>query len=433
MLELLISILVWVCAVSGTVLRYAPFGELCSPGKKRLLFTIYAAVGILSIVMMTVFLHLFGLATALWYLQVGGTVLAVLLSSVNILVIRGKLKEHLFVLGFVVTCHYLMLSTPAYVISLVELEPVKELFLFIGIYCAFLLLTHFPFRALLRRAITPLLQLEGTEYSNTVLYVPLAYFVAIISHVGASDTVDRGLQLISSLFSLSIMILMCLSVAADFKRIYTHKLIEKQLSDQQVHYAQLKYRVEEARKTKHDFKHHISAIRHYMDIDDKEGLRGYCDALADTVGNEDRIPYTGNAAADGVLYHYMQKSKNNGIQLHYSGVIRSPGISDMDISVCLGNALDNAFAGCMTIPEKREIYVMCQSEKHMVSILVRNSFDGEVKQNDEGLLSRKRENSPGIGIASMKEICERHGGIFDTKWDDTHFTVTILLPLKEEA
>ena len=43
-----------------------------------------------------------------------------------------------------------------------------------------------------------------------------------------------------------------------------------------------------------------------------EGLRGYCDDLELEEMGKVTIPYTGNAAADGVLYHYgcIARAKN---------------------------------------------------------------------------------------------------------------------------
>ena len=190
--------------------------------------------------------------------------------------------------------------------------------------------------------------------------------------------------------------------------------------------------MERARKDKHDFKHHITAIRHYMDIDDKEGLRRYCDDLVERQNEHIIIPYTGNAAADGVLYHYMQRAQKEKVHFQYSGTIQSRGIADMDLCVLLGNALDNALAGCLTIPEGRSINVISQTDQQLLSIVVHNTFDGKVEQTEEGLLSRKRRNSHGVGLESMRSVCEQYGGSIDTQWNDRSFNLVILLPLTEE-
>lgn len=120
------------------------------------------------------------------------------------------------------------------------------------------------------------------------------------------------------------------------------------------------------------------------------------------------------------------------IQFDYYGTIRSRSIADIDLCVLLGNALDNAVAGCMTIDSGRSIRLISQSEKSLLSIVVSNSFDGRVQQAEDKILSRKRENRAGVGLVSMKSICERYGGSMQTQWDENKFTVMFLLPLKDE-
>ena len=105
-------------------------------------------------------------------------------------------------------------------------------------------------------------------------------------------------------------------------------------------------------------------------------------------------------------------------------------VSDMDLCVLLGNALENAFYGCMTRRDKRRIIVIAQTEEQIVSIVVHNTFDGKIETKDNILLSRKRGNDVGgIGLASMHEVCKRYGGTMETKWDEDRFMVLFLLPV----
>lgn len=433
MLELFVAILIGLCMISGVLLRYTPFAAIITPKQKHVLYIVYAAVGLGNVLLMTILFHFFGLTIAIDYLQIGGTAYAVLLSLANIYVIRGKNREHLFVLGIVLSYHYLMLSVPVYLLSLMPgLHALQSLLVFLGIYGGVLLLTYWPFVGLLCNTIEPFLHMDTGNYWNTICFIPLAYFTAMTTFRWSTDTVDSALQLISGLFSGAIMIFMCMSITADHKRLHERQVMQKQLESQKVHYAELKVRVEEARKAKHDFKHHIAVIRHYTDIDDKEGLCSYCDELVERTDGQGTIPYTGNAAADGVLYHYMQRAQQEHIHFRYSGVIHSQGIADMDLCALLGNALDNAFTACLTIPQGRSIAVISQSDKQLVSIVIHNTFDGIVEQSAEGLLSRKRENSCGVGISSMRSICERYGGSMETRWDEKNFTIMFILPLTPE-
>lgn len=117
------------------------------------------------------------------------------------------------------------------------------------------------------------------------------------------------------------------------------------------------------------------------------------------------------------MYRYAKLAKEQDIAFEYFGSIQECTMQSMDLCVLLGNALDNALAGCMTISQGRRIKVVMQSEERMVSIVVHNTFDGQVCQADEVILSRKRDNEPGIGTGSMRAVCDKYGaGIPPCLW-----------------
>lgn len=433
MMYFVVSVLLTLCTSVGVVLRYAPFSPVITAQQKRSLLITYGVLAAVNITVWTLVLSIQGWMAAFNYLRYGGIVYAVALSLVNIFVIRGRIREHLFAFGVVLTCTYLLMSIPNYAITFLTQPNVKtNLFIVLGIYSAVLLLTLWPLRLLLCRTVTPFLEMNNSEYWSSVWFIPIAFFGTKFLSLGGEHNTGGYMQLISSMLYIVVIILMCVSISASNKRIRKQDEMEKQLANQKLHYAELRVRVENARKAKHDFKHHIAAIRHYMNIDDKEGLARYCDDLTGTPNVQMQIPYTGNAAVDGVLYNVIQRAHQKNVSFSYTGTIHSPGIADMDLCVLLGNALDNALYGCMRLPEGRSISLICQTEKQILSIVVRNTFDGKIMQHGDVLLSRKRENQEGVGLASMGSICEKYGGSMQYQWDEENFTIAFVLPLTNE-
>lgn len=417
---------------SGMIIRYWPFRSMVCPRRKRLLRRIYIAACLLNTVIAAVFFSIRGLDTLVSYLHTGGSLFAIALTVVNILILPGHFGEHIFTLGITRTLHFLMLSIPAYILSLQpELTPAARLIQLLGLYGLLILLSHNLLQKMLCRTVAPFLELETQGYWNTIFFIPIAFFVAAAILIWGSDGVDPLLQMISSLSSGTMLVLMCWSIGADHRRMKRYQDMAHQLDVQKVHYGELTARVENARKLNHNLKHHIAAIRGFMDSDDREGLSRYCDELSARVGSSASVPYTGNSAVDGVLYHAMQQAEQEQIAFKLTGTIRAPGIEDIDLCAALGNALDNAIAGCKTVPENRHIAVLCQSEKALLTIVVRNSFDGVVQESKDGILSRKQAGRVGVGLASMDAFCQRYGGTFQRSWDESTFTVMLLLPLSE--
>lgn len=427
------AVLLTMCMNFGVILRYVTFAPIVSPEQKRTLFFVYGVLAVVNLVILTAALHIYGLNAAFMYLRFGGIVYAAVLTLVNILVIRGKTQEHLFVAGVVLTCNYLLMSVPNYAITFLQQPDVQaNLFMVLTVYVAVLLLAYWPLRSLLRYSVTPFLGNDSKGYWKTIWFIPIAFFGTKFLDLGGEHNAGGITQLIGSTLYIVVIVMICLSIASGQRRMNEQRAMEKQLAGQKRHYEELKTRVEAARKNNHDFKHQIAAIRHYMQIDDKEGLCSFCDGLAARHSSEEQIPYTGNVAADGVLYHFLQLARKENVELHYSGVIRSNGIADLDMCTLLGNALDNALTACRTVPDGRSIQLVSQSEPRLLSIMIRNTFDGKVEQDKDGIRSRKGENRKGVGIASMQSVCESYGGSMDMQWDEKTFTVMFLLPLKEE-
>lgn len=373
-------------------------------------------------------IYTFGLHTHT--IQFNGFLIAAIVTLTNRKQVKGRWKEHLFVFGIVESCSYLILSIP---ILLVDLRGgfVGNMSYLTGlvIYDLLFLLLFRPIRNVLRSTVEPFLSLDTGNYWTSVWFLPVGIYFGMV--MGAFSNMDAMTpsRLISRIFLSVTMLMLCRSIANDHRRMTAEVQTREQLLDQKVHYAQLQNQVELARKNAHNYMHHIAAIRSLTDRGDLDSLRSYCDELTEEYGFRDQIPYSGNPAVDGVIYRYIKLSREHDVDFQYQGRITSSPVSDLDLCVLLGNALENALTGCLTIPSGRQMRLVAQQEGQLLSILVTNTFDGVVNTSGDEFLSRKRENSPGIGMESMREICTRCGGNMQTNWSDHRFSILFLLPI----
>ena len=171
----------------------------------------------------------------------------------------------------------------------------------------------------------------------------------------------------------------------------------------------------------------LNAVRHYIDTNDKSGLSDFCNTVEETQLQNTNVPYTGCPAADGVLYHYMKRAEASDIHFQYQGNLGHSNIADMDICVMLGNALENAFEACLHIEKNRFVTLTTERDDNVLSIMVHNSFDGHMKTNENNIFSRKREQRIGVGLQTMRSVCEKYNGTMKTEWDENTFTVFMIL------
>ena len=125
----------------------------------------------------------------------------------------------------------------------------------------------------------------------------------------------------------------------------TLELEEKnhQLSMQAVQYENLQEKITDARRAKHDVRHHISLIREYVSKGELDALLRYLDGYNDSLPDDLLIRFCENPAANAVLLYFAQQAKDNDIDYIVNAEI--PGdifVSDTDISVLFGNLIENA-------------------------------------------------------------------------------------------
>ena len=409
MSNLLFSILTIPILLLNNLLSYAPFSELASSKAKRLIWLCYALLCAFSLTLNHVFSVradiTIGYAKMLVFLMVP------LSAAVHILILRGHLHAHIFSIGLATLFNYLVASLAVYfTFHFYGWDTVESCVCVEILTTIFSALFFFPIRRFIRNTVRPFLSLDNASYWRSVWLIPATMLLSCYFSLPG----NRHMLYISQIVS---------------RHFQEKQAMTEQLNQQKVYYSAMVLDIENMRRQRHDIKHYFAAIQYYIDTNDTEGLQKYCSELLDRVESDTPLPYSGNSAADGVLYHYSQQCEANQIRFQYLSSIRSSGIADTDLCVLLGNALDNAFNGCLTISENRFIQITTQSEKQLLSILVQNSFDGVVEEGKGGILSRKRNAREGVGLSSMRVICQSYNGTMSVDWDGTTFRVCMLLPL----
>lgn len=428
----------WLCffctlsRIPGIALRYIPFRHMISKRQKQLLFTIYTAA-LSGNMALFFFVWDRGLMNPSFYRN-SLFVFSIWMAAVNMWVIRGKVQEHLFTCGLNL-CMINMIVTISGYLEHTCLNSVGIWFYMNNAWlmCLLCLITYPLFRSLIVHTITPFLTIENNHYWKWIWPIPGLIYLACYSLLPAdSAQITKNLVMTVVLLNGAVMIICC-CITEDYKRIMERQLMNQQLNRQREYYEELAARVEETRKIRHDFKNHLMVIRGFVMRNDTEGLLHYCEDLEVPGVKNPSIPYTGNVAADGVLYHYTGLAREQGIECHMTGSFGKLGIADMDLCVLLGNALDNAVAACTQVSGKRYINLTVSLDGEVLAIMIQNSFDGRILEENGEILSRKRQHETGIGLKSMKDICKKYHGSMQVRYEGTEFSCMILLNQTKES
>ena len=419
------------CFVPGILLRLSPFKESINKKQLILLCVIHSVVLIIN------YIYLYCVTE---YATIGSDTLKVdiftfgiLASIINILVLRKNTKEQLFACGLIMTQDFIIISAVTYIARRFMLAPgemlinsADDLMLIISTYClAIQILLFWFFKKLIVSTVKPFLSLQSKNYWNGIWFISVFMFLSCFFALPLGELINSKYTVITRLLQYIVIVAICRSMGKDSLAIKEKMELEKGLSLQQNHYMELANRIEDARRTRHDFKQRITTIHQYLDNEDYSGLKQYCNELQSHNNADISIPYTGNPAVDGIMYHYATIAKENGIDFEYKK-INPPDISNVDLCTLLGNALDNAVTACKKLKEGAFIKVIASGEGAGMQLLIRNSYDGVIKKDKDKFLTTKTEGDHGIGVSSMQEICDRNNILMKIVYTENTFDVLFM-------
>lgn len=408
-------------------MRYIPFAEIVTQKQKRILLTLYS-VFLLVDLCVNITVSKFEALTFAYYKQ-SLIIFSVLMTVVNILVIKNRLREHLFTCGLTAVFFMACFTVVSYIQSFADLSDQNIILIEHTLILIAMSVFSYPIiKTQLVKTVTPFLTIETGFYWGDVWVIPCAMFITSYLTVPIESYAQSLTQVISRIFMMLATFFICRSITADYERIEDQRTMTDQLNMQKKYYTALSENVEKTRKSRHDLKHHIAAIVQFAKNNDTEEIINYCSNLTQMQYSEISIPYSGNSAADGIFFHYAVLAKNNNIEFNLTGMVKSGRVTDVDLCALLGNALDNAVTGCLTTNGKRVINVSSKSEGNMLAIMVSNSFDGVIKNSKKGnILSRKRDNREGVGITSIRSVCKKYDGNLRIDYNNNTFMCMMLL------
>ena len=119
---------------------------------------------------------------------------------------------------------------------------------------------------------------------------------------------------------------------------------------------------------------------------------------------------------DALLQYYSAATQRQEIRADLALTIPA-GVPLGDVEWCtvLGNLLENALEACQRQSRgERRLSLTSRATEGTLFLLVENTYDGRFDRSEGHILSRKAGGVRcGIGLSSVRETVERHGGTMD--------------------
>lgn len=198
---------------------------------------------------------------------------------------------------------------------------------------------------------------------------------------------------------------------------YTGQMLTRQLE-------LLEDSVQEARRIRHDARHHNLQIAEYAQRGELDALLRYLGQYEQEAESHAAVTLCENLAANTILSAYTQRARQQGIEVRLAVELeRESIVSDTDLVAILANLMENAIHGCArsgAVQPFIEVHIGRKASK--LVILVRNSAGAEVML-ENGL---PRSNG-GVGVSSILHSAAKYGGEHDFQMKDGVFSCQLLL------
>ena len=246
---------------------------------------------------------------------------------------------------------------------------------------------------------------------------------------------------------------------------YLIRLVDRRIGNYQSdllerHCEEVENMYRQTRGWRHDYHNHIQTMKAYLTMGETERLGKYLDRLDQDLTTVDTVVKTGNVMIDAVLNSKLSLAKARNIRVEAKAKVPvNLEISEIDLSLIIGNLMDNAMEACLQIreEEKRFIRIYMDVMKGQLYLYVMNAVNGrpqkrrkESRQDEafrgglypeENLqeksrpaeyLSTKKGRGHGFGLMRVDRVVKRHKGYIDRQNEENVFATEILLPLVHE-
>jgi len=189
----------------------------------------------------------------------------------------------------------------------------------------------------------------------------------------------------------------------------------------------------DATKTiRHDLKNHMFSIQALIEGNDKERALEHISLIMNDIGSKKDYAVSGNSIIDSIINFKLQGAENSGIKTTVDlSIPEDMNIPSFDLTIILGNLLDNAIEAALKVKEDRFIHIKMKYDKGRLLIRIDNSFRGEIKEEKGRLLTTKEnKNNHGIGMTSVKKVIQKYDGEMMLDYSGDVFSVSILIFLE---
>ena len=186
----------------------------------------------------------------------------------------------------------------------------------------------------------------------------------------------------------------------------------------------------ELSKFRHDMKQRCIYVQALLDTNRYDELRRYYADSMKFILTTKSLADTGNIFFDSILNYKAEIADRD--QIRFNLALEIPydcEVNGEEISICLGNLLDNAIEAAKEVePDRRQVDVKIKVQGHNLYIAIRNPYARpRIQKGEEYITTKQNVRSHGWGLQIVKEIVEQYNGNIEITDVHNVFCISVLL------
>lgn len=223
---------------------------------------------------------------------------------------------------------------------------------------------------------------------------------------------------------------------------YTEKQVEWNMKEQeyikqQFYIENIEDMMKSLKAQRHDFNHHLNTLYGLIRLDHIKETKEYIEKLTNETQDFNYIINSTNPILSSLLNFKLNRAKKENIKFNINlDIDREIDIEGIDLSIVIGNLLQNAIEACKLINNKdeREININIYIKNNNLIIKISNSISKQTSLSEEylssGFTSKKDKSNHGFGLANVKNIVTKYNGIIKIDCKEQYLKVNVALPIK---
>lgn len=248
----------------------------------------------------------------------------------------------------------------------------------------------------------------GEEYMkqefHNILLISFLYFIQVIAYTIFLQIMETK-WLICGIF-LFVTIIMLLF----YRALFSNAVIRQHINEyqeyekiQQLQYQKITQEMGEFRRMHHDLRHHIRVLYEMSEQEEYQQIHSYLQELQDTTDRRQMHRFCDNLELNALLQYYIGRAEESGISCKVEINCDNLAISAVDLTIMLGNILENAIGANEQRTEEQWIELSLAVVGLQLIIQVKNSCD-------KVCVAKTYENSGEAFLPAEAFISTRQGG-----------------------